>query len=100
MKFSDMGITVEAKSFTGEKISVDDILNCEIKVLAYKIAPSTIEKKKGNGLCLHLSFEHQGKQRIIFSGSAYLQAQIEKVDKEKFPFTATIKRDGKRLMFS
>ena len=100
MKFSEMGITVEAKSFTGDKISVDDIINCEIEVLEYKIAPSTLEKKKGNGMCLHLSLKHEGKQRVLFSGSIYLQEQIEKVGKDKFPFTATIKKDGKRLMFT
>lgn len=99
-KFSDLGITISPKNFSGDKIAIDDILNCEIKVLDYKIAPSTLEKKKGNGMCLHLSIHHEGKNRVLFSGSVYLQEQIEKVQKSDFPFTATIKKDGKRIIFT
>lgn len=47
-KFSDFDIKPQVKSFEGEKIKIDKILNREITVTDYKIETSKYEKGNGN----------------------------------------------------
>lgn len=100
-KFSDFGIKVESKAFTGKSIEMVDIIGKEITVYDFKIEPSKHPKKEGD-MCLHLQIEFENEKRVVFSGSFYLQQMIQKVDPEGFPFDAVIRRDRntKRLEFS
>ncbi len=88
-KFSELNITIENKSFTGEKIAIKKILNKEISVVAYKIGGSKYTDK-GTGKCLHLQITLNGDKRVVFTGSSTLMQQIEKVPADAFPFVTTI----------
>ena len=50
--FKSFGIKPQTKSFEGDKIKIDKVLNKLIVVEDYKIEPSKFEK--GNGKCLFL----------------------------------------------
>lgn len=93
--FKDFNITTQSKPFTGEKISLERVLNKEIIVQDYKVEDS---KYEGQRLTLQVEVERQ--QRVIFTGSTVLQELIEKVPKDKFPFTTTIIKENKRFEFT
>lgn len=85
--FSDFNIKVENINFEGDKIQINKILNTKIVVLDFKIEPS---KQKENTDFLTLQIEFKGAKRIIFTGSKTLIFQIKQIDKNDFPFTASI----------
>jgi hypothetical protein len=87
-QFKDFNIVVENKSFTGDKIKIDRLLNRQIVIHEHKIEPSDYTEKR-----LVLQIETDGQRRIIFTGSKVLMEQIQRVPKEGFPFTATITKD-------
>lgn len=96
--FKDLNIKPQIKVFLGDKIEVKKILNVQIKVLAFKIDPSKIE---GGGECLTLQIEKSaGEPRVVFVGSKVLIDQINRVPKEKFPFTTIIKADNNYYEFT
>lgn len=99
-QFSELGITTQIKSFEGDKISPESVLNRSIKVLDYKIEDSKFAEKKGNGKCLHMQIEINNEKRVLFSGSGYLMDDISKVSREDFPFGTTIIRVNKRFQFT
>lgn len=98
-KFSDFNIAAETKSFSGDKISIDRILNRSITVLDYKIETSKFEGK-GNGKCLHLQIEINSLKYVVFTGSTYLMGMIEKVPAGRFPFETTIIKVDESYQFS
>jgi hypothetical protein len=67
-------------------------------VTDYKIEKSRYEK--GNGKCLYLQIEIGNTKHVVFTGSAGLMDQIEKVPKEKMPFKTTIVRENERMQFT
>ncbi len=79
------------KGFAGKKMSITDILNIEIIVLDWKVSKSIIKPELGRN-CLHLSFEHDGQQRVLFCSGTFLIMQLEQIPKDKFPFKATIRK--------
>ena len=91
ISFKDLNIKAEMKGFVGKKMAITDILNIEITVLDWKVEKSIIKPELGRN-CLHLSFEHEGKQRVLFCSGTYLIKQLQMVPKDKFPFKATIKK--------
>jgi hypothetical protein len=98
-KFSDFGIKVNTKSFSGDKISVDRILNRLINVIDYKIECSKFEEK-GNGKCLHLQIELNSLKYVVFTGSVYLMNMIQQVAADGFPFETTIIKVDESYRFS
>jgi hypothetical protein len=98
-QFKQLGITVEAKAFKGDKITIDNILNKEIKVIAYRIEPSKFPKE-GREECLYLQIEYRDELRVIFSVSQYLMTAIGRVEKGDFPFLTTIIKQDKRYEFT
>ncbi len=94
--FKDLGITVETKAFTGEKISVDKIINCEIIVHGYKVEKSKINTRN----CLHIQIEYKSEMRLVFTGSIVLEEQLKQVPSSGFPFKTTIIKNDKRLEFT
>jgi len=98
-KFSELGISVQIKSFQGDSISIDRITNTEIEVLDYKIGASKYPEK-GSGKCLTLQLKYKGELRVVFSGSSYLMETIESINKEDFPFKTTIVKINKHYEFS
>lgn len=97
MKFKDLNIQIESKSFVGDKMSIDNLLNREIKILEYKVEESN---KRPGTKCLHLQFEINGIKYVSFLGSKRLIETIEQVPKNAFPLETTIVRQNKFLQFT
>jgi hypothetical protein len=66
--------------------------------MAYKIVPSKFQDN-GNGKCLNLHILNGGVENVVFTGSTVLMEQIEMVNKQDFPFTATIVNNNDRFEF-
>lgn len=98
-KFKEFGIKAEVNNFVGDKIKVRKILNCEITVLDFRIMDSKYNDK-GNGKCLFLQIEFEGKKRVVFTGSAVLMDTIEKVKRTDFPFMTKIVEENERYEFT
>lgn len=98
-QFKDFGISVVHKSFTGDKISIDEVLNQPITVYEHVIKESRF-KDKGNGKCLYMQITYLNKKRVLFTGSANLMDMIIKVDKQNYPFITVIKKENKQLLFT
>lgn len=96
--FKDFGIKTQVKSFEGDKIKIDRILNKVISVEAYKIELSKFDK--GTGKCLSLQILVDSSKRVVFTGSANLMEMIEQVPKDKFPFNTTIIKENERFEFT
>ena len=81
----------EPKILDGIKIRIDDILNSEIEIIAYRVTKSKYTKNK-SGECLTIQFINKDRQRrILFTGSDVLLDQIHKYENE-IPFLTTIKK--------
>lgn len=96
-KFKDFNIKPILPPFTGEKISINSLLNVEIKVLNFKIEDS---KKKPGTKLLTIHIEHNNIQRIIFTGATILMQLIEMIPKDDFPFKTTIVKQDQHLEFT
>lgn len=96
--FKDFGIKPQSKSFEGDKIKIDRVMNKAILVEAYKIENSKFEK--GNGKCLYIQIFVDNSKRVLFTGSVNLMEMIDQVPKEKFPFYTTIIKENERFEFT
>jgi hypothetical protein len=95
-RFSDFAD--EPPVLDGAKVKIDQILNTEILVTAYRITDS----KYGNGdkgKCLTIQFSSDDQKHIVFTGSKVLIDQIEKY-KEEIPFLAAIKKIDRYYTFT
>lgn len=92
-KFSDFA---DERPLAGDKISLNEVLNIEVVIKDYHIAPS---KKKTDTECLTLQLEFQGKDRVLFTGSTVLKNQILKY-KDQLPFQTTIKKINNYFSFT
>jgi len=97
-QFKDFGIKARVKSFVGEKIKIQNILDKPIIIHAYKIARSKFEKL-GKEDCLHVQIEFSGEKRVFFCGSLTLIDILKQVPEESFPFEATLTKKDERLIF-
>lgn len=92
-KFSDFA---EENPLEGEKISLLELLNKEVEVLAYRLSES---KQKSGTQCLTLQVRYNGKLRVLFTGSAVLISQVLKYT-EQLPFEAKIKKINNYFTFA
>jgi len=97
--FSELGITSTRQTFSGEKIEISNVLNIEIIINQFKIEPSKYPEKS-NGKRLDISINHEGKERVIWTGSVILQEMIQQVNKEDFPFKTKIIKENKGYKFT
>lgn len=97
--FKDFGIKPQVKNFEGEKIRIDKILNKQIVVEDFKTAESKYQDK-GTGKLLTLQIVVDNTRRVVFTGSLNLMEMIQKVPKNKMPFTTTIVRENERFEFT
>lgn len=95
--FKDSNIKPVITNFTGEKIKINNLLNKEIIIVDFRIAPSNFE---GKGDRLDLQIEYRDELRVVFTGGKYLIQTIEKVPKDKFPFKTKICKNGEYLEFT
>lgn len=80
----------------GDKVSLNDIFNREIEVLAVKVSQSKFGKNK-SGSCLTLQFifpESPNERKVAFTGSDVLIEQSLKYQDE-VPFLTVIKKIDK-----
>jgi len=87
-QFSDFA--EEQVGLEGEKLRLDDIINCEMVVSGYRVNDS----KYNHGHCLTIQFcypEKPEEKFILFTGSGVLTSQMEKYGHE-IPFMATIRK--------
>ena len=96
--FSELNVPAPSGNFTGEKIKMAKIINCPLVVLDAKIEKSKYPKNK-SGNVLMLQIEWENEKRVLFTGSDVLIGQIEHVNKEDFPFKATIVKEGEHFEF-
>lgn len=94
-----MNIKPTQKSFVGKSLEIEEIFNQEIIVHYYEIGPSKFPEK-GNGKCLKMQIEYEGRKRVVFTGSGVLMDQIEQVEESKFPFKTIIVKNDKRFEFT
>lgn len=85
-KFSDFA--TEEKPMDGSKVRLDDILNKEIEIKAFKLANSRFSKNQ-SGKYATIQFVNEGELKVLFTGSDVLISQLEKYENE-LPFIATI----------
>ncbi len=85
--FKDLGITASHKGFTGEKVKAAVILNIEIEVHAWKVAPS---KHYAGQKCIWLQIKHRNEFRVLFLQGVKLLEVLEAAKPEHFPFKTTI----------
>lgn len=79
----------------GRKSKLSEILNIEILVIAFKIAPSKVDK----GNYLTIQFELNNTKQVTFTGSEVLSHQLERY-KDKIPFLAKIIKQDKYFTLS
>lgn len=91
-KFSDFA----EEKFIGEKIKISKVLNKEIKVLAFQVNKSKIEK---DGFYIQMQIEVDDERKVLFTNSSVLKDQLEKY-KDNLPFITTTIQPKKYFSFS
>lgn len=98
-RFSDFADLTERPVLDGDKVSMQSILNKEVKVIGFRVKSTKFSDSK-NDQCLTIQFENDaGERKVVFTGSAVLIDQIERY-KEHLPFFATVVKTGKFFSFS
>jgi len=100
--FSQFKISVNSKTFVGDKIKTNQILNQEIIVLDFKIEDSKVDsyKKRGAEKCLYLQISIKDVKFVVFTSSGSLMEMILQVDPKDFPFTTRIIEKDRRFLFT
>jgi len=76
---------------TGDKIKIAKILNREITIHSYKIVDSI---KKDNTKCLQMQIAVGNTLHVVFTGSKYLIATIQRISDHHFPIVTTITEEN------
>lgn len=82
-----------AARWKAKKIRIDDVLNVEILLVAFKMKASKYQQSSAPE-CVTIQFEYPdkpGEKYVIFTGSTVLSDQLQKY-KDELPFFATIKK--------
>jgi hypothetical protein len=89
-KFSDFGInTLDNKNvFPVPKISITDVLNCEIEVLDYA---SGVKTSHGENRYV-VKIKSDGIESKFFTNATPIKEALDKIPKDEFPFIATIRQ--------
>ena len=89
-RFSDFGIkTNEDKNiFAVPIISIEEVTNCEIEVLDFE---ANVKTKHGPGRYI-VKVRYENIERKFFTNAAPIKEALDKVQKQVFPFLATIKQ--------
>ena len=91
LRFSDFA--AHEGPLEGKKIRIDDVLNVEILITAYRLKESKYQRTSAPD-CLTIQFEYPDKpgvRHVIFTGSTVLCDQLKRYQ-DNLPFLATIKR--------
>lgn len=83
------------RSFEGDSITMEEVLNKDIDLMAFKIGPS----KQERGIdCLTMQIVFNGEKRVIFTGSSVLMDKCKEYE-EELPFTVQITKIGRYFTF-
>lgn len=87
--FSDFGIKTggDRKIFEVPQISISEILNCPIEVIDF--IPDI--KTAYGGERYILKIKHEDKEYKFFTTASQIKEALDKIPKDKFPFSTTIK---------
>ncbi len=91
----------EERALEGDKVRIDDALNKEIIVCAFKIGKSKYSKDETQRKYVTLQIKFNGEEclKVIFTGSEVIADQCEKY-KEEMPFATVIKKVNNYYTFS
>ena len=89
-KFSDFGInSLDNKNiFTVPVISIEEVTNCEIEVIDFE---SGVKTRHGEDRYI-VKLRYEGIERKFFTNASPIKDALDKVEKQDFPFLATIKQ--------
>lgn len=93
-KFSDFA--TEEKPLEGEKIKISEVLDKRILVKGFRVGESKFPNSSG---CLTLQIEFNNQDRVLFTGSKVLMAQIDKYGSE-IPFETVISKPKGRKYYT
>lgn len=97
-KFSDF--SSEELKLEGAKEKLDDILNQEIEIIAFRLSQSKFSKNvSGKYATVQFKTVECVLPRVFFTGSDVLISQLEKY-KEHLPFSTVIKKINKYYTLS
>lgn len=85
-RFSDFA--KEEKGMEGDKVSISELFNQTIVVLAYRKFESRAVKGK---TCVEIQFKRDDKIGVTFTNSSVLERQLDTF-KDMMPFEASIKK--------
>ena len=88
-KFSDFGINTlnNKRIFAVPVVSIDEMINCEIKVIDFEK-----DIKTKNGLRYIVKIEHENMEKKFFTGATPIKEALDRIQKDNFPFLTTIKQ--------
>lgn len=88
-KFSELGVNVidNHNVFPVPKVSITDVLNCEIEVLDFE---SGVKTQHGEDRYV-VKVKQDGVECKFFTNSTPIKEALNQISKEEFPFTTTIK---------
>jgi hypothetical protein len=93
--FSEQGVTSK-RSFVGNKIYIESILEKHIIIEFFDIRPS----RKNDGTdCLHMQIKLDQVDHVVFSSSTFLMNQLKQLKDDDFPFTAKIVKINRHYEF-
>lgn len=93
--FSDFGISSK-KSFVGNKIYIESILEKEIVIEFFDIRPS---RKNDGTECLYIQIKIDGVDHVVFSSSTFLMNPLKQLQDSDFPFKAKIVKINRHYEF-
>jgi len=96
IRFADFA--EEQAPLEGEKMKVDDILNQEVELVAYRIGRTKYSKNQ-SGKYITLQIRLDGSLYVVFTGSDVLINQVEKYAKH-IPFLVIIKKINRYYTFT
>jgi hypothetical protein len=99
-QFHEFNIKAPTGALEGKKISIEDLFNLPVIIVAYKIEESKFTGKNKSNNRLQLSIENNNEKFITFTGSDSLMEMIKQVSPEEFPFETVIKKKEKRFEFT
>lgn len=88
-KFSELGVNSinNRNVFPVQKISITDVLNCEIEIIDYE---SGVKTHHGEDRYV-VKIKHDGIECKFFTNSTPIKEALKQIQKTDFPFTTTIK---------
>lgn len=96
-KFSDFNPA--QKLFDGKKVSIEEILNKDILIKAFKVGTSKYKTKEYLTVQFNYNGDQSNENHIFFTGSGVIKDQLTQ-NKDHLPFYTVIKKIDKYYILS